>query len=82
MKTYRDKHTGKFVVEVEDISYLKERSHSYNWFQIHWRHHRLRYFLKRADEVIVHDQETAIDVARYYFIPKEMITIVPRVEFS
>ena len=78
MKAYRDEHTGKFVVEVGDISYLKERNHKYNWFQVHWNHHRLRYYLKKADVIIVKDAETAFDVFRYYFIPKDRITVVPQ----
>ena len=61
-----DRKTGKRVVEVGDLSYLSDRDHPYNWFQRHYHHHRLRRALKRAEKVIV---------VRYYFVPKERITI-------
>ena len=72
MKKYTDKE-GRKVVEVGDITYLKEREHPYNWFQRHWHHHRLHIAIKKADLVIVPDPETAVDVTRYYFIPRERI---------
>ena len=75
MKKYRE-NNGKQVVEIDDLSFLKEHDHRYNWFQRHWRHHRIRLAVRKADIVIVPDQETAIDAARYYFIPKEKIITV------
>ena len=71
MRKYKDN------IEVSDISYLKEHDHHYNWFQRHWRHHRLRIAIKKADTVIVPDPETAFDVHRYYFIPMDRIIIKP-----
>ena len=68
MKKYTD-NEGRRVVEVGDLSYIKEREHHYNWFQRHYHHHRLRIALKKADLVIVSTPETAIDVVRYYFVP-------------
>lgn len=76
MRRYID-NNGKKVVEIDDLSYLKDHDHHYNWFQRHWRHHRIRLAVKNADIVVVPDQETAIDAARYYFIPKERILINP-----
>lgn len=76
MRRYID-NNGKKVVEIDDLSYLKDRDHHYNWFQRHWRHHRIRLAVKNADIVVVPDQDTAIDAARYYFIPKERILISP-----
>lgn len=75
MKKYRDMKTGELVVEVEDLSFVKEREHSYNWFQRHYHHHRLRHYLKRADKVYVSDNEMAVDVVRYYFVPKDRIVV-------
>ena len=72
MKKYID-NNGKKVVEIDDLSYLKERDHHYNWFPRHWRHHRIRIAIKKADIVVVPDEETATDVVRYYFIPKDRI---------
>lgn len=74
MKKYTDKE-GRKVIEVEDLSYLTDRDHHYNWFQRHYHHHRLRLALKKADIVIVPDQNTATDVRRFYFIPKDKIII-------
>lgn len=74
MKKYTD-NEGRRVVEVGDLSYLKEREHHYNWFQRHYHHHRLRIALKKADLVIVSTPETAIDVVRYYFVPKDKIKL-------
>ena len=72
MKKYKD-NAGNRVIEVGDISYLKDRDHHYNWFQRHWHHHRLRISIKKADTVIVPDAETAFDIHRYYFIPMDRI---------
>lgn len=74
MKKYTD-NEGRRVVEVGDLSYIKEREHHYNWFQRHYHHHRLRIALKKADLVIVSTPETAIDVVRYYFVPKDKIKV-------
>ena len=74
MKKYTD-NEGRRVVEVGDLSYLKEREHHYNWFQRHYHHHSLRIALKKADLVIVSNPETAIDVVRYYFVPMDKIKV-------
>ena len=74
MKKYTD-NEGRRVVEVGDLSYIKEREHHYNWFQRHYHHHSLRIALKKADLVIVSTPETAIDVVRYYFVPKDKIKV-------
>lgn len=75
MKKYKDKD-GKRTVEVDDVSFLRDRNHPYNWFQRHYHHHRLRRALKRADRVIASSPDVAIDVVRYYFVPKTKIKIV------
>lgn len=74
MKKYTDKN-GRRVVEVDDLSYLVEREHPYNWFQIHFHHHRLRMALKKADLVIASSPEVATDIVRFYFVPKDKITL-------
>lgn len=75
MKKYKDKD-GNRIVEVDDVSFLRDRTHPYNWFQRHYHHHRLRRALKRADRVIASSPDVAIDVVRYYFVPKTKIKIV------
>ena len=74
MKKYTD-NEGRRVVEVGDLSYLKEREHHYNWFQRHYHHHRLRLSLKKADKVVAANPQVAVDLVRYYFVPKEIIVI-------
>lgn len=74
MKKYIDKE-GRKVIEVDDLSYLSDRDHPYNWFQRHFHHHKLRRALKNADIVIAADPITATDIVRYYFVPKDKIVI-------
>lgn len=75
MKKYRDKITGIRIVEVDDLSYLSDRNHPYNWFQRHYHHHRLRRALKKAGKVVADNPEVACDIVRYYFVPKEKIAV-------
>lgn len=78
MKKYKDSTTGKRIVEINDLSYLRDHNHRYSWLQRHFLHYRQRLSLKKADMVVVPDAETATAVHHYYFIPKEMILIRPR----
>ena len=71
MKKYKDKKSGKRVVEVGDLSFISDRNHGYGWLRLHLKHHRLRRALKRADKVIAADQQSAKDVVKYYFDPKD-----------
>ena len=75
MIKYKDKATRKRVVEVNDLSYLSDRDHPYNWFQRHFHHHRLRISLKKADIVIAGNETVATDLVRYYFLPKDKIVL-------
>lgn len=75
MKKYKDKETGRRVVEVDDLTFLSDRNHPYNWFQRHYHHHRLRRALKKAGKVIAGNPGVAVDIVRYYFVPKEKISI-------
>lgn len=77
MRKYIEESTGKRIVEVSDLSYLKDRNHPYNWFQRHFYHHRLRIALRKADRVLAADETVAIDLGRYYFVPKDKIEILP-----
>jgi hypothetical protein len=75
MKKYIDYRISKRVVEIEDLSFLSDRNHRYGWIRRHYRHHRLRRALKKADKIIACNQKTATDLVRYYFVPKERIMI-------
>lgn len=68
------KITGK-VVEVNDLSFISDRVHRYGWIRRHYNHHRLRRALRRADHVIAGNPKIAVDVVRYYFVPKDKITV-------
>ena len=80
MKRITDYRTGRKTVEVHDLSFLSDRNHRYGWFRRHYRHHRLRRALKKADRIIALNNEVAHDITRYYFIPKERMTIISRTD--
>lgn len=75
MKFYKDKNTGKRVVEVDDLSFLKNREHPWGWFRRHFNHFRLKFALMRADRVYVPNYDVAVDLVRYYFFPKDKIAV-------
>ena len=74
MKKYTDKE-GRNIIEVDDLTFIGDRDYPYNWFQRHFHHHRLRLSLKKADLVVAADTRGAVDLVRYYFVPKERIVI-------
>jgi len=71
-KEYRIK---KKVVEVSDLSFISDRNHRYGWFRRHYKHHRLRRALKKAEKVVADNPKIANDIVRYYFVPKGKIII-------
>ena len=75
MKKYTDYKAKKKVVEVHDLSFLSDRNHSYGWLRRHLRHHKLRRCLKRAEKIIASSSKVATDITRYYFVPKDRISI-------
>lgn len=70
-----DYKASKRVVEVNDLSFLRDRNHRYGWFKRHYRHHKLRRCLKKAERIIARNPEVAFDIVRYYFIPKDRIIL-------
>lgn len=77
MKKYTDYKAKKRVVEVHDLSFLSDRNHRYGWVRRHYRHFRLRRALKKAKVIIASDPKVAVEITRYYFIPKDRIIISP-----
>ena len=75
MAKHSDYRISKRVVEVEDLSFLSDRNHRYGWFRRHYRHHRLRRALKKAEKIDASNPKTATDLVRYYFISKERIIL-------
>ena len=75
MRKYKDTVTGERVLEVSDLSFLKEREHPYGWFRRHYLHFSLHLALRWADKVYASDNGIAIDLVRYYFGPEDKILI-------
>ena len=75
MKKYKDYKAKKKVVEVHDLSFLSDRNHSYGWVRRHYRHHKLRRALKKAEKIIASNPKVATDIVRYYFVPREKIIL-------
>ena len=75
MKKTKEYKIRKRVVEVNDLSFISDRDHRYGWIKRHYKHHRLRRALKKSEHVIASDPKIATDVVRYYFVPKDKITV-------
>ena len=75
MKRYNDYRTSKRTVEVHDLSFLSDPTHHYGWLRRHYRHHKLRRALKKAELIIAHNPKVVTDLRRYYFVPKERVTM-------
>lgn len=82
MKKYRDSTTGKIILEVSDLSFLKERDHKYGWLRRHFFHFRLKLALLRTDIVYAADTNIGIDLVRYYFVPKGKIIVNTKLKQS
>ena len=61
MKKYKDK-AGVKVVEVNDLSFLREREHKYGWFRRHYKHLRIRRALRKAGKIVAADPVVAADI--------------------
>lgn len=73
MKKYRD-NEGRRVVEVDSLAFLYER-YGYSWLKRHVLNRRHKRALRRADVVTAPDAEVAYEIEKYYFIPKETVTV-------
>ncbi len=71
----RDYRAKRRIVEVHDLSFLSDRNHRYGWIKRHYRHHRLRYALRKSRVIIAASPEIAKELTKYYFIPKNRIII-------
>ena len=75
MTVLKNKKSGCKIVYVDDLTFLGDRTADCTWLQRHFRHHRLRLRLKKADSVVAGNARTADDLVRYYFIPRDKITV-------
>lgn len=73
MKKYKD-NEGRRVVEVDSLAFLYER-YGYSWLKRHIMNRRHKRALKRADVITAPDAEVAYEIEKYYFIPKESVTV-------
>lgn len=74
-KKYKDNGTGKTILEVYDLSFLREKDHPYGWAKTHLMHLSIKTALLNTDKIYVKDALIGIDLVRYYFVPKEKIVI-------
>ena len=75
MKRIKDYKASKRYVEVFDLSFLSDRNHRYGWFRRHYKHYRLRRALRKAHDIVAADPKVAAEITRYYFIPKNRISV-------
>ena len=80
MRKYKE--DGKVIIEVNDLSFLKEKNHPYGWLKRHFLHLRLKSALGKADKIYVSDTVTGVDLVRYYFVDKERITVNTKLKSS
>lgn len=75
MKKIKDENTGELTVVVEDLSFLYDREH-YTWLRRHLYNIRHKRALKQADRIVAVSSDVKSGINRYYFIPKERITLL------
>lgn len=73
MKEYRN-HEGRRVLQIESLAFLYQRE-GYNWLQRHWLNIKHKRAIRRADIIKVPDPQTAYELEKYYFVPRETIVV-------
>ena len=71
MRRYVDRTTGERILEVSDLSFLKEREHPYGWFKRHRLHIAIHMALRWADKVMASDEETAMTLQDFILFLKK-----------
>ena len=72
LKKYRNKKTGQRVIELEDLSFLFDRNR-FNWLSRHFYNYRCKKACRKADKILVPNEQLAYEVTKYYFVPKYKI---------
>lgn len=75
MTARKEINDGRKTVYVDDLAFLGDRTSDCTWLQRHFWHHRLRLMLRNADRVVAGSAKTADDLVRYYFIPRDRISV-------
>ena len=75
LRRYTDASTGKTILEVDELDFLKNPKHRYGWIKRHFLNLWLKWALGNSDIIIAGDPVTAFDIHRFYYIPSERITV-------
>lgn len=75
MRHYIVKISGSKVAQIDDLSFLSDRNHRYNWLQRHYYNIRFKRACRKADIILACNKNVANDIAKYYFIPRSKIVI-------
>ena len=74
LRRYTDSHTGKTILEIDELDFLKNPKHRYGWIKRHFLNIWLKWALKNSDFIVAGDPTTAFDIHRFYYIPSDRIT--------
>ena len=75
LRRYTDASTGKTILEVDELDFLKNPKHRYGWIKRHFLNLWLKWALDHSDTIIAADSTTAFDIHRFYYIPSSRITV-------
>ena len=75
IRRYTDSQTGKTILEVDDLDFLKNPTHRYGWIKRHFLSQWLKWALVHSEVIIASDKTTAFDIHRFYYIPSDQITV-------
>ena len=75
LRRYTDASTGKTILEVDELDFLKNPKHRYGWIKRHFLNIWLKWALGNSDIIIAGNPTTAFDIHRFYYIPSERITV-------
>lgn len=75
LRRYTDASSGKTILEVDELDFLKNPKHRYGWIKRHFLSLWLKWALSHSDTIIAADSTTAFDIHRFYYIPSSRITV-------
>lgn len=75
LRRHIDLQTGKKVLEIDELDFLKNPKHRYGWIRRHFLNIWLKWALRHSDTIIAGDATTAFDIHRFYYIPSSRITV-------
>ena len=75
IRRHIDIQTGKIVLEIDELDFLKNPKHRYGWIKRHFLNIWLKWALGNSDIIIAGNPTTAFDIHRFDYIPSELITV-------